>query len=301
MTINAMIELALKAPKQNLNMINKNYLSEDLKSPIRDMMNGFYKIRYSRGNGKYAWTNLIIKHCTECNEISAVFCNDKNKIESTQCSSKCRLSFNQKQEEPILFEGKLYTIDDCSPYERRIYNNPINTHVNRIKLQRAYNQRPEVKEKNRLKKRKYDKTPKAIETRSKYYLANIVKMRIRALLDHAIKKTKAGKIKSVLKYGIDVKAIISSLNNQAKDLNMLPSKLAETHDIDHIIPMSSYDFNNSKDLINCNHYLNLRWLDSIENRSKGPRLRKQDIEVIKTLPKEIYPQSWNGNIPTNLK
>ena len=262
------------------------------------MMNCFYKIIYSRNNCKYAWTNFVIKHCTECNEISAVFCHIKNKVIATQCSSKCRLSFKQRQEEPILFEGKLYTINDCSPYERRTYNNPIYNHVNSIKRQRVYNQLPEVKEKNRIKTRKYNKTPKAIETRSKYYQANIVKMRIRALLDHAIKHTKAGKVKSVLKYGINVKAIISWLNNQAKKLGMSSSKLAETHDIDHIIPMSSYDFNNSKDLINCNRYLNLRWLDSIENRSKGPRLRKQDIEVIKTLPKEIYPQSWNGNIPT---
>ena len=67
--------------------------------------------------------------------------------------------------------------------------------------------------------------------------------------------------------------------------------------IDHIIPVSWYNHNHEDDFRNCNSYFNLRWLSSFENRSRGDSLRPEDIEVIKTLPKEIYPKAWNGIIP----
>ena len=69
--------------------------------------------------------------------------------------------------------------------------------------------------------------------------------------------------------------------------------------IDHIIPISCYDIKSYReDMLACNNFMNLRWLTAHENMSKGCHLRLEDIEVIKTLPKEIYPKNWKGIIPT---
>ena len=43
--------------------------------------------------------------------------------------------------------------------------------------------------------------------------------------------------------------------------------------------------------------MNLRWLPASENISRGNKLRPQDIKVIETLPKSIYPKHWGGVIP----
>ena len=61
--------------------------------------------------------------------------------------------------------------------------------------------------------------------------------------------------------------------------------------IDHIIPIAKYNLKDKKDVARCFNPLNLRWLSAEENTSKGNRIRPQDLEIIKTLPKDIYPQS----------
>ena len=43
--------------------------------------------------------------------------------------------------------------------------------------------------------------------------------------------------------------------------------------------------------------MNLRWLPAKENMSRGDNLRPEDIEIIITLPPEIYPKSWGGVMP----
>ena len=66
--------------------------------------------------------------------------------------------------------------------------------------------------------------------------------------------------------------------------------------IDHIIPISLYDTNDPKELSKCFNPINLRWLSSKENISKGNRIRPQDLEIIKTLPKNIYPKGKRAKV-----
>ena len=62
-----------------------------------------------------------------------------------------------------------------------------------------------------------------------------------------------------------------------------------THHIDHIIPVYYYSIDEFPLAYNP---LNLRWLLASENCSRGNKIRPEDLEIIKTLPKEIYPEGF---------
>jgi len=127
-----------------------------------------------------------------------------------------------------------------------------------------------------------------------------VKKSLRSLFYNCLKRFSTdGKIYKSREYGINYSDCMLKLEKEAKEMGYSIKELRfNNYQIDHIIPMSMYDMNDFDDIKSCFSPYNLRWLDGIENAIKGNYLRPQDIEVIKTLPKEIYPQSWNGNIPT---
>ena len=133
--------------------------------------------------------------------------------------------------------------------------------------------------------------------KQKYYQNNQIEWRIRSFLRHIKLNYSIVKTKTWDKYGIDVYKIKESLKKSAEEYGGY-DKIRHDYHIDHIIPIKMYDIKNCKeDIINCNNVSNLRWLSANENISKGAKLRPQDIKIIKTLPKEIYPKSWNGIIP----
>tara|TARA_R110002096_G_C14535979_1_gene718099 strand:+ start:321 stop:1400 length:1080 start_codon:yes stop_codon:yes gene_type:complete len=128
---------------------------------------------------------------------------------------------------------------------------------------------------------------------------NPMRYRIKSVIQSVFSRFGKKKVNRTVSYGIDVKAIANYLSNLAEDEGKTFKWMHENnYDIDHIIPVSHYDPDNKDDFRNCNSHFNLRWLSSFENRSRGDSLRPEDIEVIKTLPKEIYPKSWKGVIPT---
>lgn len=127
---------------------------------------------------------------------------------------------------------------------------------------------------------------------------NPMKYRVKSVIASVFARFRKKKVNRTVSYGINVKAIGDYLSKLAEDSGKTFKWMHENnYDIDHIIPVSSYDHKNKDDFINCNSHFNLRWLSSFENRSRGDKLRSQDIEIIKTLPKKIYPVSWNGKIP----
>ena len=74
---------------------------------------------------------------------------------------------------------------------------------------------------------------------------------------------------------------------------MTISELFEkNYHIDHIIPMASYNLNDDVEVKKCCNFLNHRWLMGNENSKKGDKIRPQDLEIIKTLPKNIYPKGF---------
>lgn len=95
---------------------------------------------------------------------------------------------------------------------------------------------------------------------------------------------------------IDINACVTHLVSLAKDMGKTINDIKSTHHIDHIMPMYYYRL---EEFHKAYSPINLRWLPAKENMGRGYKLRPEDIKVIKTLPREIYPKSWNGVIPTN--
>ena len=116
--------------------------------------------------------------------------------------------------------------------------------------------------------------------------------RLKANLQQALyKHSVTGKIWASSKYGISYKKIINKLKADAGKLGKsLQDMEGKKYHIDHIIPASHFDLNNKDEIKKCYNPLNLRWLPAHENISRGNRIRPQDLEIIKTLPGNIYPK-----------
>ena len=127
-----------------------------------------------------------------------------------------------------------------------------------------------------------------------YYKDNQILWRIRAFMRNIHLNSKITKNKSWEEYGIDICLIKDHLVKQAEPLGGY-DKIRKNYHIDHIIPISAYNLNDINEIKKCNHTSNLRWLPAEENMSKGNRIRPQDLEIIKTLPKEIYPKGITGS------
>ncbi len=119
---------------------------------------------------------------------------------------------------------------------------------------KEYNSRPKVKEKKndiRRKRRKID-------------LNYRIKTNLRSLLTTAFKNySKNGKQYTSKKYGINFTKIIEHMKPFPKDI--------ENYHIDHIIPLSWFDFNNSKEIKWAFAPENHQWLKAEENIIKGNR------------------------------
>ena len=132
--------------------------------------------------------------------------------------------------------------------------------VTRYREQRAaywkeYGKRPEV----RARIREKDKIRRKID--KKYVITD----RLRRSLHHALAKySKQGKIMSSKKYGIDWSEIIESLKPFPKNL--------KNFEIDHIIPLCTFDLTKSKEIKKAFSPSNLQWLTITENRRKSGKV-----------------------------
>lgn len=136
--------------------------------------------------------------------------------------------------------------------------------------------KPEYKEKQKIYK-------------AKRYRENQIEWRIRSFLRNIHLNSSVSKRNTWIKYGIDIHKIKDHLIKEAEQYGGYDNIRGKYH-IDHIIPISLYDINNIEDIKKCNHPLNLRWLPAHENISRGNKIRPQDLEIIKTLPRSIYPK-----------
>jgi len=143
---------------------------------------------------------------------------------------------------------------------------------------------------------------KYVITRDRYNSKPEIKLRkaMRSRLNQVfIKYTKYGKKFGSSKYGILWNDIVKHLVDQAKEMGETISSLRDKdYHIDHIIACFYYDLDDVSEVAKCYNKYNLRWLPAKENSAKAHHLRPEDIEVIKTLPKKIYPKNWKGVIPT---
>ena len=155
--------------------------------------------------------------------------------------------------------------------------------------QKKHSQKPEIMARKRELHKIWSKKPEYI-----------LKRRLRSCLGKALSLySDKGKILSSRSYDVDYQKCIKHLEREAEILGYSIMELKDkNYQIDHIIPCSLYNLNNKTEVARCWNPSNLRWLHAKENIIKGNRLRHEDLKIIKTLPKEIYPKSWNGKILT---
>ena len=140
---------------------------------------------------------------------------------------------------------------------------------------KAYENKLNVKARRKIAKIKSDKKLKAkleVKTRNNKRLSERrknnplfnLKCKLQTALWAALKTySKTGKIMKSKDYGINYKAII-------ENLKPFPTNLSE-YDIDHIIPLSWFDFNNPKEIKWAFAPENHQWLLKGKNRSKNNR------------------------------
>lgn len=125
------------------------------------------------------------------------------------------------------------------------------------RYRREYFQRPEVKTVLRNRARELRNNPE-------YAIAD----RLRRSLRHALTKySKKRKIMNSKKYGIDWKEIIDHLKPFPENLR--------NYEIDHIIPLRTFNLTNDNEIKRAFSSQNLRWLTKAENRSKGGKNREE--------------------------
>lgn len=154
---------------------------------------------------------------------------------------------------------------------------------NRIRMKEYRKDNPEWREKHRLLQEKYKEKRKLY--RDQYFKRPEVKAkmrdrakrlrgnnpnfavadRLRRSLNHALTKySNTGKMMSSKKYGIDWNEIISSLKP-------FPKKM-QNYEIDHKIPLHTFNLTDIKEVKKAFSPENLQWLTKYENRSKGGRI-----------------------------
>ena len=264
-------------PKMSIeDLINKS------EAEVRDCMNGLYKILRKmpcRPNGQ--WMPIIIKHCSICSEVWAVHAVGNDCYAVAECSIDCHHIRTNSDLQPIEYNGKVYTIDDCTDFEKKKYNDPIRQLVQRLGYKRkdSMNRKLYMRDWSQ-KERKKNPALSRIQNASKVMVT---------ILSGGKSKTETLK-----KYNVPIEESAKHIKRLAKLIakrnKLTLGEVYKTHHIDHIIPKKMYDLSDAKEFLKCVDHRNLRLLPAKENMSRGCKVRPQDLEVIKTLPENIYPK-----------
>ncbi len=199
-------------------------------------------------------------------------------------------AYYQENREKILKKQKEYCEKNTGKRvktRKKSYHKNKKKYKERIKeYEKEYNKRPEVRVRRKVYGKEWrEKNLEYVKEHMKeYYQRSEVKAKrreyqkfrrkndkewiIRARLRGSLRKalniySTTGKIMSSKKYGMDIKAIIEHLKPFPKDI--------ENYHIDHIVPLSWFDFNNPKEIKWAIEPTNHQWLTKEENISKGNR------------------------------
>ncbi len=166
-----------------------------------------------------------------------------------------------RKENDELIKSKAREIRKTPEYKEKkrrrneIYMNKPGVRERKKKRMQQYLLRPEVRERNRLNyNQKYNNNDKFRTMKN-----------LRRIFNNSFERySKTGKIYSSREYGINFTAIIEHLKPFPKDIG--------NYHIDHIIPLSRFDFNNAQHIKIAFAPENHQWLTIEENLSKGNKL-----------------------------
>lgn len=240
------------------------------------------------------------KICSKCKKEKDL--NDFHKKSSTKCGVRsickaCRVG--EYWTETIQIQQKRYQKNNKEKIKERqkkryiknrmkilrkqsesYYKNwEINKEKRRISSRKSYNGRIEYQKKYRLENKKNIRKKSNEAKRKRYNSDPCFKLRerISSLFRIQITQFNIKKNKELFKYtGFKRIDYINHFKETEEWNNFLKNK---NLDIDHIIPVSEYDFNDVEDIKKCWNPKNLRLLDRYENRNL--KRNKIDFKLIK--------------------
>ena len=224
------------------------------------------RLKYLRGN---IWKDIAKKNAKESKKEYRLRPEIKEYQKEYRLRPEVKLSrekYRQKNKDKLNKESKEY-----------YYKNKLEL------LKKGVEYRNKNREKINQRARDYNKRPE-VKAKRKKDLNYVLKERLRASLKDAFKRySTTGKIMSSRKYEVDYKEII-------EHLKPFPEKRKEYH-IDHIIPLSRFNFDDPKQVKKAFAPENHQWLPKEINQWKGDRLiipmtKEQQDKLLKRLKKE---------------
>lgn len=211
------------------------------------------------------------KECSQCHEIKAT--TDYHKTIRTSQGIHARCKVCCKEFKRLAYEGYKPKISEYNKENREDRNKKQN--IRRIRYKNYTNEnRRKIYEENHddklAKKREYEQNNiEKIREQAKLNRRKRIqdpKFRLRQSVRSSVNKafkrySKNGKIKTCKQYGIDFEGIFNRIG-------VRPGSGKDWH-LDHIIPMSKFDFDNPEHVRLAHSPENLQWLGAYENDSKS--------------------------------
>ncbi len=213
-----------------------------------------------------------MKKCCKCKEIKEFECFGKlkNAVDGLRYDcNDCRKQYREENKVKIAEKQKEYyqKNKESLSEKNKIYRDK---NINKINEQRKeYRSRPEIKEQAKIKNKEYLPIRKE-------------NVKLRRLTDNCfkIRETLRSKLYKVLNnIGTSFGNILGCSNDILIkwiefrfDNNMNWDNYGDLWQIDHILPITKFDFNNKNDISICFHWTNLQPLYKCENKSKTNKL-----------------------------
>jgi hypothetical protein len=216
--------------------------------------------------------NIMFKKCCKCKIEKSIECFGKLKSSKDNLRydcNDCRKLYRMNNREQINKKLASYYISNKEKLLKRnkeyreINSDTIN------KQRQEYRNRPEIKEHIKIKSKEYLPERKL---RIKIKRQNDLNFKISEIMRSKIHKMLKNQPTSYQTYiGCDMEFFKKWIEFRfSPDMNW--NNIGKVWQIDHILPINSFNFNNENDKYICFHWTNLQPLNSIENRQKSDKL-----------------------------
>lgn len=219
------------------------------------------------------------RECTKCFETKDLSCfnKDKNgkygvKPSCIKCTNKQKVEYRKNNKDKIREYALEYNKTPEYKARQQAYKDQNKERLKQVaKL---------YYDANKDKKREYEKQYKAnnrdkVNERMRKYFATNPNARLshnlRARFHDALKRAMVGKTANTMHFlGADIKTVKNHITQQFV-AGMSWENYGEW-EIDHILPVASFDLTSIEEQLKCFHYTNLQPLWKDMNRSKGKRI-----------------------------
>jgi hypothetical protein len=226
----------------------------------------------------------MLKQCNKCGEdkpaINKYFGNNKIKLNARckNCDSEYQQTYREKNKEKL----KLQQRNKYLNKREEIIEKSQKWYLNNKDYKKQYDKERNVnnlKYRSKRAKKYYQENKEEIKYKTSQYTkqryktdeAFRIKVNLRHRLNEAFKRfSKNGKVKSSKDYGINWQEIIEYIGSCPGDRN--------EHHIDHIVPLSAFNFDNLVHIKIAFSPQNHRWLNKKDNLRKHNKYRQKDFD-----------------------